>query len=688
MELHPRKRLTLRSALAVLLVAPLLALALLAVTRDSAPAAAADEFRVVSGTYAGTGTAQQISVGFQPDLVIVKRSTDTNGYMRSTTMTASKSLGNGSGAIANVITSLDSTGFSVGTNAGANRNGGTYYWTAFKAVPGVMVAGTFTGNGGTQSIATPFRPALVLVANGHGGRDVTLRFADQAGDASVFAPDARAAPDHVTALGATGFTVGSANPVNESGEVLHYVAWADVPGQVSAGSYAGTGADEATITGLGFPPQALLVRGGSASSNRELVYKSSAMPAADALAVSGRLAADLVTALGDDGFSVGDDNNVNRAPEVYHFAAFRDGAQPPRVVKVESLTANGAYGAGSQIEIAVTFDHLVSVTGTPTLALATGAAPAVATYDGGSGSATLTFRYTVSDGDNAAPLAYTGADALTGGTIVVLTGPTVAPAGPAAINTLPDPGAPGSLSANAAVVIDTSSPVAPAAPRLDAASDTGVSDSDGITRITTPTFTGSAEPLTTLELSVDAFVVGTTPVDGAGAWSLALPASAPLAPGRHAVTAVARDAAGNASAPSASLSVLVDTQSPAAPSTPILDAASNSGGSSAPVVTNVNTPTVSGTGPAGATVELMSGPLAVGTTVAGNDGRWVLTVLAADALADGVHQLTAVALDVAGNASPPSPALTIDVDTQPPAAPTGTGLAAQSRTGPTGSVTA
>lgn len=237
-------------------------------------------------------------------------------------------------------------------------------------------------------------------------------------------------------------------------------------------------------------------------------------------------------------------------------------------------------------------------------------------------------------------------------------------------------------------MIDTLRPIQPETPRVAAASDSGASDADGITQVITPTLTGRAEPLTTVDVLVNGVSVGTTPVDATGSWSLMIPAIASLAQGSHAVTVIARDDAGNASLASADLTITVITDAPAAPSAPVLAPASNSGGVIEAVVTNVTTPTVSGTGSPGTTVELLSGGAVIGTTVVGTDGSWSLTVLSAGALSDGFRVLTAVARDRAGNVSSPSPALSIQIDTQPPAAPAGTALAAESRTGPTALSTA
>ena len=119
----------------------------------------------------------------------------------------------------------------------------------------------------------------------------------------------------------------------------------------------------------------------------------------------------------------------------------------PTVTNVSSTTADGTYGVASVINITVTFNIAVVVTGTPQLALNSGG---TASYASGSGTSTLTFSYTVASGQNSADLDYTSASALT------LNGGTIKDGANNAANlTLPAPGAAGSLGANKNIVINT-----------------------------------------------------------------------------------------------------------------------------------------------------------------------------------------------------------------------------------------
>ncbi len=124
----------------------------------------------------------------------------------------------------------------------------------------------------------------------------------------------------------------------------------------------------------------------------------------------------------------------------------------PTVISVSSTTVDGTYKTGHTIAITMTFNEAVTVTGTPRLTLETGTADVIVDYASGSGSTTLIFSYTVAAGHTSPDLEYAGTNAL------ALNGGTIQDAiGNDAVLVLPAPGAPGSLSVNKNLIIDTTS---------------------------------------------------------------------------------------------------------------------------------------------------------------------------------------------------------------------------------------
>jgi hypothetical protein len=74
------------------------------------------------------------------------------------------------------------------------------------------------------------------------------------------------------------------------------------------------------------------------------------------------------------------------------------------VTNVTSTNADGEYFNGDTIDIQVTLSDTVTVTGSPYLPLETGSTDGSANYISGSGTTTLTFRYTVVSGQTTADL--------------------------------------------------------------------------------------------------------------------------------------------------------------------------------------------------------------------------------------------------------------------------------------------
>ena len=122
---------------------------------------------------------------------------------------------------------------------------------------------------------------------------------------------------------------------------------------------------------------------------------------------------------------------------------------------------------------------------------------------------------------------------------------------------------PRDLSVPFTFTVDFLEPDMPGQPVLAAASDTGVSSSDGITNDTTPTLTGLAAESGGRILVYDgAALVGGADVGNNRSWTVTLGGGGPLTDGVHTFTVVQEDAAGNQGAASAPLSVTIDTTAP------------------------------------------------------------------------------------------------------------------------------
>jgi len=119
----------------------------------------------------------------------------------------------------------------------------------------------------------------------------------------------------------------------------------------------------------------------------------------------------------------------------YTFVIQGTGYAQATVTGVTSGKTNGTYGNGEVIDITVQFDKTIVVAGIPQLTLETGDSDTTVDYSSGSGSDTLTFRYTVGSDDRTNDLDYISTAALSLNSGTINDGD-----GHAAILTLPSPG--------------------------------------------------------------------------------------------------------------------------------------------------------------------------------------------------------------------------------------------------------
>ena len=141
--------------------------------------------------------------------------------------------------------------------------------------------------------------------------------------------------------------------------------------------------------------------------------------------------------------------NGNTAPGVYTVTVDTTG---PSITGVSAT--NGSYSTGETVDIIVTFNEKVIVSGVPQLTLETGTDDAVVDYTTGTGGTALTFSYTVEATHTSDDLNYVGTDSLdlNGGTILAFDNDV-----PASL-ALPALDSDDSLAGSYAVIVDTEAP--------------------------------------------------------------------------------------------------------------------------------------------------------------------------------------------------------------------------------------
>ena len=330
---------------------------------DDETSAPTGSMQVLSGSYAGNGTSQSITVGFRPDVVFIKSDQAADdGVVHTSTMAtnstkslyAGAALPTGTAPFAGGVTSLDNLGFGVGAEGRVNRSGSSYVWVAFKAAPGELHVGAYTGLTGADNRIIPgvgFSPEYVIVLP-DGAYAPMQRSSTMAADTS-YAFKGLQSTTSIKALEADGFRLGTDQTVNQSGTTYHYLAWNAAPGRVAVGSYTGNApTDNRAVDDAGFRPEWVIVRPNL--NGTRTTHKPRSSGALTDLAYPFEAASPLpntIQSLRAAGFSVGTDGTVNTNGQVYHWVAFgpADGGQAAGAL-ANPTAGCGVSGARSPLD--------------------------------------------------------------------------------------------------------------------------------------------------------------------------------------------------------------------------------------------------------------------------------------------------------------------------------------------------
>jgi RHS repeat-associated protein len=188
---------------------------------------------------------------------------------------------------------------------------------------------------------------------------------------------------------------------------------------------------------------------------------------------------------------------------------------------------------------------------------------------------------------------------------------------------------------------------------LSSSSDTGISNSDRITKTKTPTLSGKAEAGSVVKISNGAQTLGTSTANTSGDWQLAVTL---LNDGSYTLTAISTDIAGNVSSVAAPLSITVDSVAPQVTLTsPLTELTTGS----------KLTGTTNGNGSAIASLSYRFGTSnEIPVTLNGSGG--FDQVINLGGIASGSYTLTTTATDVAGNVTTTPYSVSVTYDTTAP----------------------
>ena len=245
--------------------------------------------------YTGTGSSNSITgINFRPDFTWIKSRSNTYSHtltdaVRGVTKHSSTNNTNAEYTSTTEITSFDSDGFTVGTDAGVNNSGSTFVswnwkangqgsansdgtitttYTSANSTSGVSIS-TYTGTGssGTIGHGLGVAPKMVIVKSLSSTTWWMCYHASLGNDKEFYLNSTNPASSSITWNSTTPTSsVISLNPAGGSGvnvSGVNYVCYsfAEVLGFSKISSYIGNGSSDAPFLNCGFKPSFVMIKG-------------------------------------------------------------------------------------------------------------------------------------------------------------------------------------------------------------------------------------------------------------------------------------------------------------------------------------------------------------------------------------------------------------------------------------------
>lgn len=285
--------------------------------------------QIDSGRQAANGTTYDVTdPGWAADLVIAKLAGTQKGVLWTSDMAAA-SFRPATGTVALVTSggiTTHASGFTVGNAAEINPGSGNVDWIAVRDNGASdFVVGSYTGNGSTQTInhgVDVSGGGMLLIIPGGTRSMFWVTTTMTAANGQSFTGGL--STGRVTSFSGTSFALASSSEVNANTETYYYAVIKAVDELFNVLTYTGNGADNHTITGVGFQPENVWTKGTSGST----------APAFRAKAYVGDLASLLdststgtarIKSLDADGMTLGTSGGTNTLDAVYNAAFFKDG---------------------------------------------------------------------------------------------------------------------------------------------------------------------------------------------------------------------------------------------------------------------------------------------------------------------------------------------------------------------------
>ena len=250
--------------------------------------------------YTGTGSSHAITgVGFQPDFTWIKGRSNAYSHclidaVRGVGTTIASNSTSGEYSSPTEITSFDSDGFTLGTDAGVNNNASTFVswnWkangagsvnndgstaslkTSANTTSGFSIV-TYTGNGANRTIGHGLgaAPKIIFVKQYNGTRswyvgETMNGFANELYLNATSGTANSPTTFNSTAPTTSVISIGSGSAANSNGETFIAYCFAEKTGFSKIGSYTGNGNVDGPFIYTGFKPAFVMIKVTSGSDN-------------------------------------------------------------------------------------------------------------------------------------------------------------------------------------------------------------------------------------------------------------------------------------------------------------------------------------------------------------------------------------------------------------------------------------
>lgn len=232
------------------------------------------------------------------------------------------------------------------------QNAGNSVSTAASFANMGVASGTYTGDGvDNRSIALPFG-ADVLIVKSHAAQAAVVRISTMTGDATKPLTGATALTANlIQSLAPAAFTVGTDSRVNTNGTSYSWTAFKAGAANLRVGTYTGNGAASRPIGDVGFSPEyAIVLSAGTGAAHQGMVDMTAGYNFDAHTGIVNGLIGNH-----DDGFTVGNSNQVNASGTAYHYVAFaeRAGGMDSGTYTGNNTTGANVTGFGFSPQVAI-----------------------------------------------------------------------------------------------------------------------------------------------------------------------------------------------------------------------------------------------------------------------------------------------------------------------------------------------